>query len=63
VSCATAGNCAAVGSYTDASGNLLPFVADEKNGTWGSARGIALETRATNVKAEVLSVSCASAAG
>jgi hypothetical protein len=25
----------AAGSYTDAAGNLLPFVADEKNGTWG----------------------------
>jgi len=62
VSCGTAGNCAAVGSFTDASGNLLPFVADEKNGTWGNARELALETRATNVKAELLSVSCASAA-
>jgi hypothetical protein len=62
VSCGAAGSCAAVGSYTDASGNLLPFVADEKNGTWGNARELALETRATNVKAELLSVSCASAA-
>src|SRR5690242_21298874 len=47
VSCATPGNCAAVGAYTDANGNLLPFVADEKNGTWGNARALALETRAT----------------
>lgn len=62
VSCGAAANCAAVGSYTDASGNLLPFVADEKNGSWGNARELALETRATNVKAELLSVSCASAA-
>ena len=61
VACATPGNCAAVGSYTDANGNLLPFVADEKNGTWGNARGLALETRATTVKAEVLSVACATA--
>jgi hypothetical protein len=59
VSCATPGNCTAVGSYTDADGNLLPFVADEKNGTWGNAHGLDAATRATNMKAEILSVSCA----
>jgi hypothetical protein len=59
MSCATPGNCAAVGSYTDADGNLLPFVADEKNGTWGNAHGLDAVTR-TNMKAEILSVSCAS---
>jgi Big-like domain-containing protein len=61
VSCGSAANCVAAGSYTDAAGDLLPFVADEKNGTWGNARGLALETRATTVKAEVLSVACATA--
>jgi hypothetical protein len=34
VSCASAGNCAAGGSYADGSG---AFVVDEANGTWGSA--------------------------
>src|SRR5262249_8886999 len=37
VSCASAGNCAAGGSYTDGSGHYQAFVADETNGTWGTA--------------------------
>jgi hypothetical protein len=41
VSCATAGNCAAGGFYTDASGNEQAFVLTEKNGTWGTAVEVA----------------------
>src|SRR5437764_369020 len=37
VSCGTAGNCAAVGNYADASGYGHAFVVDETNGTWGTA--------------------------
>jgi hypothetical protein len=37
VSCPTNGNCAAGGVYTDGSGNLQSFVANETNGTWGTA--------------------------
>ena len=37
VSCPSPGNCAALGFYTDASGNGQPFTADEVDGTWGSA--------------------------
>jgi len=37
VSCASAGNCAAIGFYTDASGTGQVFTIDEVNGTWGSA--------------------------
>jgi len=37
VSCASAGNCAAGGFYTDASGNLQAFVVSERHGVWGSA--------------------------
>jgi hypothetical protein len=37
VSCASPGNCAALGFYTDASGNGQVFTTDEVNGTWGSA--------------------------
>jgi hypothetical protein len=37
VSCATAGNCAAGGFYTDASGHQQAFVVAETNGTWGTA--------------------------
>jgi hypothetical protein len=60
VSCASAGNCAAGGSYTDSSGNSEVFVADEVNGTWGNAiqvPGIVLSSGADQVS----SVSCASA--
>jgi hypothetical protein len=37
VSCASPGNCAALGFYTDASGHGQVFTTDEVNGTWGSA--------------------------
>ncbi len=37
VSCASAGNCAAGGSYTDGSGRAQAFVVSERNGTWGKA--------------------------
>jgi hypothetical protein len=37
ISCPSAGNCAVSGFYTGASGNEQIFVADEVNGTWGSA--------------------------
>ena len=65
VSCASAGNCSAVGSYADDTGNpghIQVFVVVEVNGAWGTAEqvpGIA----ALNVggEATILSVSCASA--
>lgn len=37
VSCASPGNCAATGFYTDASGHGQVLTTDEVNGTWGSA--------------------------
>lgn len=37
VSCASAGNCVAVGNYGDGHGHLQGFVAAEKNGIWGTA--------------------------
>ena len=37
VSCASPGNCAATGDYTDAQDHTQPFVASEKKGTWGLA--------------------------
>jgi hypothetical protein len=36
VSCASAGNCATLGFYTDASGNGQVLTVDEVNGVWGS---------------------------
>ena len=40
VSCASAGNCGAAGSYTDGSGHFLAFVVTEKNGSWGTAEKV-----------------------
>jgi D-alanine-D-alanine ligase-like ATP-grasp enzyme len=37
VSCASAGNCSAGGSYRDSSGHLQAFVATQIKGTWGKA--------------------------
>ena len=62
VSCGSAGNCVAVGRYTDGSGHTQAFVASEANGTWHAA----IEVPGTGTlnrggSAGVLSVSCASA--
>src|SRR5215469_7635549 len=58
VSCPSAGNCAAGGSYTDGSNQQQPFVVSEKNGTWGKA----IEVPGLNSfgLAQVSSVSCGS---
>jgi hypothetical protein len=62
VSCRSAGNCAAGGFYTDASGNRQPFTADEKNGTWSNAQPVAGAVGlGRSVQGEVTAVSCASA--
>ena len=62
VSCASAGNCAAAGLFTDGSGHRQAFVASEANGTWHAAIEVP-GTAALNTGggAGVLSVSCASA--
>jgi hypothetical protein len=62
LSCGSAGNCAAGGSYTG-NGGSPAFVVSEKNGTWGKARqvpGVAALSGATG-GSSVSSVSCASA--
>ncbi len=46
VSCASAGNCALVGSYLDASNNGQAFVADEVAGIWGPAEEVSLPSDA-----------------
>jgi hypothetical protein len=67
VSCASAGNCAATGVYTDASGQHA-YVVAERNGVWGAAEDV--PDMATlgdptgslfDGNASALSVSCASA--
>src|SRR5262249_58404797 len=62
MSCASAGNCAAGGDYTDGSGHGQAFVVSERNGTWGTAIGVP-GSGALNAggDARVESVSCASA--
>jgi hypothetical protein len=54
VSCASSGNCAAVGSYSERSGHQQGFAANERNGRWGKAFRI-------GGLGAVDSVSCASA--
>jgi hypothetical protein len=62
VSCASAGNCAAGGSYKDGHGHSLVFVAGERNGQWGTAIEIPA-TAQLNAGGypQVSSVSCPSA--
>jgi hypothetical protein len=62
VSCASAGNCVAGGSYAPSGGDIQPFVVSETNGTWGKAievPGTATLNGGTN--ASLGSVSCARA--
>src|SRR3954447_2197113 len=63
VSCASAGSCSAGGHYYDVSGNILPFVVDEKHGSWGTAQKVQVPGLAAQgqVDAEIISVSCGSA--
>ncbi len=62
VSCASPGNCAAAGNYTDRSGHTQEFVATERNSRWGNAIEVpGLGTLNAGGDAEDISVSCASA--
>ncbi len=62
VSCASPGNCAAGGDYTNASDSAQAFVVSEKNGNWSTAQEVAgnLNIGKTSY-AGVDSVSCGSA--
>jgi hypothetical protein len=64
VSCAAAGNCAAVGDYTDGDLNQQGFVVSERHGRWGRAievPGLGALNKSGEAEAEVYSVSCAAA--
>jgi hypothetical protein len=62
VSCASAGNCAAGGSYQDDGGRQQGFVVSETNGAWGQAIQVpGLAALSAGGNAGVGSVSCASA--
>jgi len=60
MSCASPGNCAVSGNYTDGSGNIQAWVADEVSGVWGDAQELP-GTAALNTggNAMVTSISCA----
>ena len=62
VSCGSAGNCSAGGTYTGSSGHTQAFVVSEVNGTWHAAIEVP-GTAALNKggDARIFSVSCASA--
>ena len=60
VSCTSIGNCTAVGTYNDSSGNQGLLLLTETSGTW-AAQGVALPADATDLGAGLSSLSCASA--
>ena len=62
VSCASAGNCSAGGTYTDGSGRSQVFVVNEVNGTWRTAIEVPGTAALNNGGfAGLESISCASA--
>jgi hypothetical protein len=62
VSCGSAGNCSAGGSYKGALGGVQGFVVGEKDGTWGTAQNVpGLEALNVHGVASISSVSCGSA--
>jgi uncharacterized protein YunC (DUF1805 family) len=61
VSCASAGNCGAGGSYYDSSGHRQVFVVSQVNGTWRTAIQVpGTATLNSGGGADIYSVSCAS---
>jgi hypothetical protein len=64
ISCASAGNCSAVGGYTDHSKNMEPLVLSEKAGSWAAGVEAKLPANAATRKqtAVLNSVSCAAPA-
>jgi hypothetical protein len=62
LSCGALGNCAAVGSYNDRSGNVQSFVANEARGKWSAATKVTLPANALKSGQNTLlrSVSCPS---
>ena len=61
VSCASAGNCTAVGRYTDSSGNQQGLLLTQTRGTWRAVKAPLPAGAAARPDVSVNSVSCASA--
>jgi hypothetical protein len=61
MSCGSAGNCSAVGTYQDGSYNAQAFAVNETGGTWGTAVELpGLAALGADGATEVSSISCAS---
>lgn len=60
ISCASAGNCAVVGGFTNTAGDFEAFTLTSTNGVWGQATPVAFATgvQYQNPYAELKSVSC-----
>jgi hypothetical protein len=61
VSCASAGNCSAVGDYTDAKNHRQGLLVSENSGTWGPGRELLFPPGAANGTIEMVSLACVSA--
>ena len=65
VACASAGNCTAVGSYTDTDGNAQALLVDESDGTWATGQQVSLPSNqnhgATEQTAGLDTISCPAA--
>jgi hypothetical protein len=61
VSCASAGNCSAGGSYRDSSGQDQAFVVAESSGRWGRAKELPGSAALNAGSAGIDVLSCASA--
>ena len=60
VSCGSAGNCSAVGAYTDGPGTYAALLLKETAGSWGTGVEATLPANATGEAAGLNSVSCSS---
>jgi hypothetical protein len=60
VSCASAGNCSAVGSYRDTSGNTHGLLMTQTSGTWAAGVEATLPSAASNPQVALNSASCTS---
>jgi Bacterial Ig-like domain (group 3) len=60
LSCATAGNCAAIGRDTDGSGNSTMFVVSESDGVWGAGQGVRGPANLVDGFGDDAQISCAS---
>jgi Bacterial Ig-like domain (group 3) len=60
LSCATAGNCGAIGRDTDSSGNSTMFVVSESDGVWGASQGVRGPANLVDGFGDDAQISCAS---